>query len=259
VKKPRILRSFQKGLLIWKYIATYPDGARLVDIADRMDLPASDIILYMNTLVGEGLIIRDSQTKKFFISPETKDLFYNAPENLIHQLLPCSDKPMHALLEQFNENVVLATQKDSSFKIIKYLDSGHRMRVSVDPADDYYMHITATGRAILSFLPQKEIDRYIQTAAYVQRTDKTIHDEASLRSVLDKTRKNGYAFNPGEFETEIMAVAAPIIINDRPIASLAVQFPTIRHSEKDAESVAPFIMKQAREIEKNMKQIQTSE
>ena len=45
-----------------------------------------------------------------------------------------------------------------------------------------------------------------------------------------------------------MAIAAPILIDGRPIASLVVQFPVLRHSEEEAIASAAPIMEQAQTI-----------
>ncbi|MEA2068995.1 MAG: hypothetical protein U9P12_07335, partial [Verrucomicrobiota bacterium] len=62
----------------------------------------------------------------------------------------------------------------------------------------------------------------------------------------------GLNANPGEFEEEVMAVAAPILIGNRPIASLVIQFPTLRHTLKEARASGKFIMEQAHIIEKQL-------
>jgi len=49
-----------------------------------------------------------------------------------------------------------------------------------------------------------------------------------------------------------MAVAAPILIHARPIASLVVQFPVLRHSTGEAQAAAILIMEQARIIEERL-------
>jgi DNA-binding IclR family transcriptional regulator len=123
------------------------------------------------------------------------------------------------------------------------------MSIKIEPVPDFPMHITAAGRAILAFLPEKEIDAYIRKTSFEKLTKKTVPNEKALRSLLQETREKGCAFNPGEFEEEVMAVAAPILIRNRPIASLVVQFPVLRHSADEAQEASIDIMKQARMIE----------
>lgn len=249
MKTARILPSFLKGLRILQEIATDSEGMRLADISREVGLPSSNVILYLNTLMSAGVLIRDPLSRKFFVSPASIDLFRNAGESLIHHLIPCAEEPMQKLHSRFNENVLLGFQKEHTVFFIKHISSNHVMSIKIDPIPDFPMHVTAAGRAILAFLPEKETTAYIKKASFEKLTEKTVPGEKALRSLLQETREKGYAFNPGEFEEEVMAVAAPILIRNRPIASLVVQFPVLRHSAEEAQEASGEIIKQARMIE----------
>ncbi len=250
MKTARILPSFLKGIRILQDIARHTDGMRLTEISQELGLPSSNVTLYLNTLLSSGVLIRDPLNRKYFISPAAMELFRNAGESLIHHLIPCAEEPMLRLHRQFNENVLLGFRKENTVFFIKHISSNHVLSIKIEPDPDFPLHITAAGRAILAFLPEKEINAYTKKATFEKITSKTVASEQALRKILSETRENGYAFNPGEFEEEVMAVAAPILVNNRPIASLVVQFPVLRHSAKEAKTSAELILEQAKLIEK---------
>jgi len=252
MKTVRILPSFLKGIRILQDIARHTDGMRLAEISQELGLPSSNVTLYLNTLLSSGVLIRDPLNRKYFISPSAIELFHNAGESLIHHLIPCAEKPMQQLHRQFNENVLLGFRKENTVFFIKHISSSHVMSIKIEPDPDFPMHITAAGRAILAFLPEKEINAYISKTTFEKYTSKTVTSEKALRKILNETKENGFAFNPGEFEEEVMAVAAPILIHNRPIASLVVQFPVLRHSTNEARTAAGLIMEQARIIENGL-------
>jgi DNA-binding IclR family transcriptional regulator len=245
----RILPSFQKGLRIWEYIAAHPSGVRLADLAEVAGMPSSNLSLYMNTLLGEDLVIRDPLSRRFFVHPKVVELLAGTGESLMHRLLPAAENPMRILHREYNENVLLGVQKSDRITVVKYISTRHVMRIGVEPNRDFILHVTAMGRAILAFLPDKEIERYIRQATFVKLTDRTVTGAKKLRALLEQIRATGYAWNPGEFEREVMAVAVPVLLDNRPVAALAVQFPALRHSPEEAESSAGKIMEQARAIE----------
>lgn len=253
MKTPRILPSFLKGINILEQIAANPTGMRLTDVSQKTGLPPSNATLYVNTLVQAGFLVRDPLNRKYYISPFAIDLFRNASEGIVHQLIPHADHPMLALHEEYNENVLLAFKKENNLVFIKHISSGHIMRIGIESTSRIPLHATAAGRAILAFLPEKEVNAYIKKASFEKITSKTVSSEGALRKALGETRENGYAFNSGEFENEVMATAAPIMANDYPVASLVVQFPTLRHSETDANEAAVEIVKQAKTIEDSLK------
>ncbi len=250
MKKARILPSFLKGIRILQDAASHSEGMKLSEIARELGLPASNVSLYLNTLLSAGMLIRDPLNRKFFISPMAMELFHNSSNSLIHQLIPFAEEPMQVLHHQFNENVLLGFQKENTVLFIKHISSKHIMSVKIEPEPDYPLHISAAGRAILAFLPEKDINSYIKKITFEKLTSKTVENEDALRKILSDTRENGYAFNPGELEEEVMAVAAPILIGNRPIASLVIQFPTLRHTPEEANASGRVIMEQARIIEK---------
>jgi len=252
MKKARILPSFLKGIRILQDVASHSEGMKLSEIARELELPASNVSLYLNTLLSAGMLIRDPLNRKFFVSPMAMDLFHDASESLVQQLIPHAEEPMQVLHRKFNENVMLGFQKENTVLFIKHISSKHIMGVKIEPEPDYPLHVTAAGRAILAFLPEKTIDTYIKKITYEKLTSKTVENETALRKTLQETRDNGYAFNPGEFEEEVMAVAAPILIGSRPIASLVIQFPTLRHTPEEANASGRVIMEQARIIEKQL-------
>ncbi|QHI68394.1 IclR family transcriptional regulator [Tichowtungia aerotolerans] len=252
MKQARILPSVLKGIQILQSIANQPNGMKLSEISQDLETPSSNMTLYLNTLMKSGSVIRDPLNRKFYISPRAIDLFQHAGKGLIHQLGPCADEPMQALHRHFNENILLGFRKDHLVIFIKHIRSTQVIGVNFEKEPDLPLHITAAGRAILAFLPKKEIDAYIKKASFEKVTSKTVSDETSLRRILEETRKKGFAFNPGEFEEEVMAVAVPILFNDHPIASLVMQFPLLRHTEEDAINAAPLIIEQAKIIENKL-------
>ncbi|AKJ65368.1 IclR family transcriptional regulator [Kiritimatiella glycovorans] len=246
----RILPSFLKGIRILECIAAEPRGVRLKDIADRLELPASNVTLYLNTLVASGVALRDPVNKRYCIAPEAIEQFRTAGEGLVHRLVPCAEEPMKKLHARFNENVLLGYPKAHSVIFIKHLTSRHVMRIGIEPVPEFPMHVTAAGRAILAYLPQRELDRYLDQASFRKITSRTVTSKKTLQAIFEEVRERGFAFNPGEFEEDVMALAAPIRVAGRAIASLTVQYPTIRHTQDEVLTYGPAVVEQAAAVER---------
>ncbi len=255
MSKNRTLPSFQKGLRILECIATQNAGMRLADLAKAKDMPASNVSLYLNTLLEEDFVVRDPLNKHFHVHPRLNEMLGKGQNSLLHHLIASSEDALQNLFEQYNENVLLSVPKEENISVLKHINTTHVMRIGIEPERDFPMHIVAMGRAVLAHLPEKTIDRYLQKASLVKLTDKTIISEDKLRHELKKVKDNGYAFNPGEYESQVMAVAAPILIKGQPVASLSVQFPELRHQKKQAKEAAAKVMEQARGIEYKLSEL----
>ena len=99
-------------------------------------------------------------------------------------------------------------------------------------------HATATGKVLLAFghrsLPAGTLTAY---------TTRTITQRAALGAELDDVRSRGYAFNFGEREDDLHAIAAPVWgSRDELAAIIGVQGPSSRFGPEAMEfAVRPLL------------------
>lgn len=72
------------------------------------------------------------------------------------------------------------------------------------------LHATSTGKALLAWLPQVEVDSLLG-GVLPAFTDTTITDRARLREELALTRAQGYGTCVGEMEANLYGVSAPVL------------------------------------------------
>ena len=87
-------------------------------------------------------------------------------------------------------------------------------------------HLTASGRAILSALPQNQVRAlYPDRSAFVDRTGVGPTSLSALRALLTETRQRGYAIEDGEVTPGFASVAAVVLDhNGHPVAGVAVTY-----------------------------------
>ncbi len=108
--------------------------------------------------------------------------------------------------------------------------------------------MTAAGKAILAFLPETWLKKYFGKVSLTRFTDKTNTSMTVIQKELESVRINNYATNRGEYEREVMAVAAPIFSAGNVQGSLVVQFPTFRYKESDLDKHGPTLITAAKKI-----------
>jgi len=153
---------------------------------------------------------------------------------MVHRLIRAAEAPVADLRERFNENVLLDVPRETTISVVHYRMTGRTLRIGVEPDRDFPLHVVAMGRCILAHLPERELERYFRGVRFKKLTAKTIDDPDRLRRELARVRADGWAFNEGEFEPEIMAAAASVLFDNRPLAAISVQFPTVRHERGSA-------------------------
>jgi IclR family transcriptional regulator, KDG regulon repressor len=90
-------------------------------------------------------------------------------------------------------------------------------------------HCTSTGKLLLAYLSDDELDSVLRGWRLERKTPYTITDPRALRSALVEVRKQGWAENVNESELGAASIAAPIR-NDRGtvIAALSIVGPVQR-------------------------------
>jgi IclR family acetate operon transcriptional repressor len=111
------------------------------------------------------------------------------------------------------------------------------------------LHSTASGKSLLAFQPENEINEYIYKTNLLRDTENTIYDKEHLIDELKTTRLRGYALEIDEYEYEISGVASPIFDdNGEAIAALTVIGPTGRLKQEKLNQIGKIITKKAMEI-----------
>lgn len=81
-------------------------------------------------------------------------------------------------------------------------------------------HCTAGGQALMAW---RESWRESLLGEPLQRfTDRTIVDPATLRRALERVRADGYAVEDGEYQPQVRAVSAPVLVRGEAVAALSV-------------------------------------
>src|SRR5204863_7751143 len=104
-------------------------------------------------------------------------------------------------------------------------------------------HATATGKVLLAFgrraLPPGPLKSY---------TKRTIAKRSELTAELDAVRERGYAYNFGEREDDLHAIAAPVWGNHGELAAIVgVQGTASRFYRQAMETVVEPLLQHARE------------
>lgn len=151
-----------------------------------------------------------------------------------HTVHPFLQKMAHACGETVNlghwdGNGIIHLDKINSTEILR-LDVGMG---AMAPA-----YCTGLGKAVLAFLPDDELDDYLDSVKWVAMSPKTITSAERLKTEIEKIRQCGYAIDDEELSLGLRCVAAPVFDHTgRPTYALSVSGPTQRMSEEKIEAI----------------------
>jgi DNA-binding IclR family transcriptional regulator len=217
--------SLYKGLKILEILSGARSGLKLADIARHIEQPSSNASIFLNTLIEGGYAIKDGRDGLYYISGKLHELTQNREPNLIEELKGVSESEMKRLHDLYNENVIISTLSRHHLTPVVEIPSSQAIRIINRQEDLFLPHVTAA-----------------------KLTQSSLSSPENIKNDLDLVRKNGWAVNLGEYDSNIYGVAAPILINDEAIAAIVVQYPVFRHAENLLPDYANEIMASAKII-----------
>lgn len=138
---------------------------------------------------------------------------------------------MKTLRDEVEEAVNLIVKYGNEAMYIEKQDTNQPVRLytAIGRKSPLY---AGDSRIILAYLPDKEVEQYLNGIHIQPIGYGTITDKEKLRHMIEETRKNGYTISRSELENYTSAVAAPIYDHKgHVIAGISVAGLDVRFSE----------------------------
>ena len=227
-----VIPSVDRAFEILDCLADIPDGLGLADLARATGIPKSTAFRILATLEPRGLVLLDAATRTYRLGPHLWLYGHRFVERL--DLYQAAREAMQKLAEAAGETVFLGNLEGSEVIYLHRIESPRSVAIVKKLGERAPAYCTATGTAILAFLPTAERDAILGEAPLSAHTDVTIVDPAVLRARLAETRAQGYVIVNGEYNRELMCISAPVFDHTgRCRASLTVAMPAA-HRASDA-------------------------
>ncbi|MFS0852304.1 IclR family transcriptional regulator [Microbacterium sp. 179-I 3D4 NHS] len=172
------------------------EGLPLQELARRAELSRPTAHRLLSALRAEGLVDQDHDTARWMPGPELYLLGTAAAarydvttlaRDIVRSLAVRTEESAFLSVRRADETVCLL-REEGSFPIRSFvLSEGVRFPLGVASA----------GLAILAFLPDHDVDAYLERHPELEHAWGRPHAEAPLRARLAETKERGYAINPG--------------------------------------------------------------
>jgi IclR family transcriptional regulator, KDG regulon repressor len=248
-KAPEGSQTLARGLKLLDVIAAGREGVPVRDLAAAMGLPRSIVQRLLYTLEAEGYLERHPSHVGYRLAIKLWRLGCQSVRRL--NVRDLARPHLEELAQRTNELVKLAVLSGSDVVYIDGIESSQSIRAYVPIGGSAPAHSSATGKAILAFLPS---ERLASAGAPMRRyTAQTVIGKDAFAKELARIRLRGYALNRGEWESEIGGVAAPVFDADgQVIASIGIIVPLSRFSADKAKQLAGWTSAAAAEISRKL-------
>lgn len=236
-----------RAITLLRLLADEPAGATLAHLCRRSGISKNSVFRILNTLAHEGILDRDEESQKFFLSGELLGIAFRGTG--VDQLAAIAREPMRKLRDQTGETVLLGKLLRGQGVVLEQVTGSHSVKVHIEPGTPFYLHCSAPAKAILAALPEDERKALIQTISFKKLTPKTITDPVVFENQLKSAARHGYAFDLGEETADIRCVAAPILdYRSRPVAALWITGPASRFGNLPMKQFAAKVSQTAKSI-----------
>lgn len=133
--------------------------------------------------------------------------------------------------------------RDRLHRVCVAVIEGHEpMRWVVEVGDRQPLHVGVTGKAILAFLPQSEIDEALDWA------EQEGADRGRIEVGLERVRVRGYLADVGDRMPGVAGLSVPIFNSSGIVAALTISGPDSRFTKEFAEESADVVLQECAAI-----------
>lgn len=216
----------------------------LEELCEKVDLNRSTAHRILKALASEGLVEQDAHTKAYSLGYEVLELSAAARQQISirKSALPI----LNELSERTHETIHLSVRTGVQVVCIEKVQSPRPVRIVSEIGTTGPLYCTGSGKCLLAFLPESDIDRILADIEFKAFTDHTITNRDELKKQLVEIRKEEVAYDFGEHQAEIMCVAAPVYDNSgRVIAAISLAVPVDRCSPEKLKEFEPLVSEAA--------------
>jgi DNA-binding IclR family transcriptional regulator len=202
------IQSIERAFALLEEVARHRDGIGLAELSKRVGLHSSTAFHLVRTMVQLGYLSQPPDSKKYRVGRRLFTLAAGALDDV--ELVRIATPILEKLSLETGEASHFAVRSGDDIVVVAKTAGGGMFQLvdrsgAVRPA-----HATALGKVIAAALAESELERYLQTHDLRKFTDKTTVARAALLRELEAVRRDGIAFDDGEFDPEVRCVAVPV-------------------------------------------------
>lgn len=242
------INSLARGLQLLTAFTEDRPVMKLGDLAAATGMTKSAAQRFAFTLVALGYLHKNETTKVYSLSPGSLQIGLRYLQT--NSLIKAANPYVHALNRACQETCIVAELDGHDVVYTARFPTHREMFVNMPIGMRLPVYCTATGRSILSRLPDETASALLEACERVAYTSETITDLARLKGLLVEARERGFAWANGEYYNGDINISAAILApNGKPIGAVNVSAPSTRWTLASAiADIGPQVVETARAI-----------
>jgi DNA-binding IclR family transcriptional regulator len=216
-------KTITKALKILNCFTGGNEYKSLSQIAEEVEIEKSTICRFLKTLERDSFIEQDKESKKYRLGNKVLLLGLSILNNLDtrKELIPF----MEELNKKYNQTVNLAVKHKNMILYLEVLKGKGYIHELTSVGFQEPLYTTSMGKVFLAGMSSEELEEYFKETEFKKFTKNTITDFNTLKKIIEKVKKDGYASNDEETIDNLCANGVPIKDSgNKIIAAVSVSF-----------------------------------
>ena len=241
-------RAASQALTVLQLLARHTEPVPASAIARDLNLPRSSVYHLLAVLCDQGFVVHLADERRYGLGVAAFELgsayTRQAPlQRLARQLLV-------RLVDATRHNAHLAVLHGRDVLYVIEERAPGRPPLVTDVGVRLPAQLTASGLAMLASLPPQQVRALFPSRdAFVQRHGVGPTTLPSLRAVLSRVRRDGFALEDGTVTPDFASVAAPVLDpSGHPVAGVAVTYPAGEVSVDQRQAIVEQVVRTATDL-----------
>lgn len=200
-------QSSVRLLQIMECLATNHGPMRLQDIARQVGMTQPTVLRYLYALEATNYVYRDEEMARYGLTWRVCRLGENL--NSMLSLRNLANPFINQLANMLSLGVCLVTDRNRECLYLDCIDNP-RTQTLQHIGKQAPLHVTGSGKLLLSQYTSEEVEQYISTVGLVKYTEHTIVDPVALEQELKKIRQQDFGMDREECEIGLHCISCPI-------------------------------------------------
>ena len=240
------VKSAKRVLEILQFFAASQAPASMSQIAGALGFPKSSCLALLDTLEADGYAYQTAGgyylTRRWL--SEARAVAEHDP--LVARIHPTLER----LRDELGETLILAGLAGDQVIYLDVAEAGSVVRFSAAVGQRKPVYASASGRALLSTLPQPQQRSLLQQLTFKAFTDATPASAEAVLQAIERGARRGWHLNDSEHQRDTLSIAAPLQVHDDPLA-LVVGAPAGR-AQARVEAIGATLAAAARDLQRTL-------
>jgi DNA-binding IclR family transcriptional regulator len=207
----------------------------VAQVARLMNINRASSHRFLSTLKEMGYADKDDGSR-YYLTPKVIELGMKVLDRF--EIRKIARPFLQELSAKFNETINLGYFNDGAVLTIDKIDSTEILRMDAGIGGGEPAYCTSLGKAILAFLPERQLEEYLQATELLPFTANTVISKDKLKEELMQIKENGYAIDDEELSVGLRCVGAPLFdYNGQARYAISLSGPSIRMGSTKIEEM----------------------